>query len=160
MIDEQKLRLYGLESAFWGRWNTHAYGMIDVMERKDWEAYCELLLADGIKHPYQVQRRRTRSRPLSFATIMDSEDLQGFALQSKDYLGAKAGARMKYIAMHEVVHLLTRELTQNAHNWRFVSIYSQMIGRHVSEEAAGMFRSLAHALNVQFTEYSDRVRFA
>ncbi len=159
MTDPQKQRLYVLETIYWAKWNSHAEGMCAAMPQQEWQEYCEWILVDGLENPYYAQRRRSRTRPLTFVELASTATAVAFAHQGNDTLGAKPDFRTKYIAMHEVAHLLTRELRQNPHSWKFVSVYSQMIGRHVSEAAAPQFRGLAHAQKIQFTRCPDDVRF-
>ncbi len=159
MSDPQKQRLYCLETIFWAKWNRHAEGMCTVMDQQEWEEYCEWLLADGLENPYRGQRRRSRTKSLTFVPMDPTSTANAVAYQRTDTLGCKPEYRTKFIAMHEVAHLLTRELRQNSHGWQFVSVYAQMIGRHISERAAREFRGLAHAQSVQFTQYLDQVRF-
>jgi len=158
MTDPQKQRLYALETVYWAEWNSNAQGMRTVVSGPEWEAYCEELLADALADPYVHQRRRTRSQPLRFIDLPETDTFAACAFLSTDTLGVKATERKKYLAMHEVCHLLTRELRQNPHSWKFVSVYSQMIGRHISESAAQQFRGLAHSQSIQFTEYLSDVR--
>ncbi len=159
MNDPQKQRLYALETVFWAAWNVHAAGMHTVMRQQEWEGYCDWLLVDGLHDPYVNQRRRSRTQPLRFVELAQTEHRLAFAQLQSDVLGVQPDFRMKYIAMHEVSHLLTRELRQNSHGWRFVSVYAQMVGRHISEAAARQFRGLAHAQSIRFTQSISDIRF-
>jgi hypothetical protein len=158
MKDPQRHKLYMIETIFWAEWNEHAAGMYDVMTQQEWEEYSEFVFADGLKNPYYAQRRRTRTRPLRFVELPETYKFLASAYPSTDTLGVKPSQRKKYLAMHEVCHLLTREMTLNSHGWQFVSVYSQMIGRHVSEAAAIQFRGLAHSQSIQFTQHVSDVR--
>jgi hypothetical protein len=158
MKDPQRHRVYMLETIFWAKWNEHAEGMYSVVSQNAWEEYCEWLFADGLKNPYYAQRRRSRKQPLRFVELAETSKFLASAFPSTDTLGVRATERKKYLAMHEVCHLLTREFRLNSHGWQFVSVYSQMIGRHIGEAAARQFRGLAHAQKIQFTETIDQVR--
>ena len=142
--DPQKLKLYTSDQVFWA--TRDAYWS-DLISFEDVTSFTETVFADGLLNPYPSQLRKTCRGPV---TVGRTDTLHACAYLKQDRIVYHATFQRRWVVLHEVAHLLTRESRVNPHGWRFVAVYANMIHRHVDRQAASSFLGLCQAFGVSF----------
>ena len=151
--DTQRHRVYALDRLMWSPRldDTKAYS--EIIPIQDWSKYCEFLFTDGLRNPYQHQTRRSRrSATLRIETLPYLG--YAFAHLRTDHLQVSPDLTQLWVALHEVSHLLVPNSIRAPHYWRWMSVYMQMIERHVGSSFAEVFRACAIGHSVQSEPHS------
>lgn len=143
--DPQKLKLYTSDQVFWPSRDAHWSELISF---EDVTSFTEMVFMDGLRNPYRSQLRKTCRGPVK---VGRTDTVHACAYLKQDRIVYHATFQRRWVVLHEVAHLLTRESRVNSHGWRFVAVYANMIHRHVDRQAASSFLGLCQAFGVSFS---------
>lgn len=150
--DHNRHKVYALDSCFWQGGITDTAPLCTPVTFEAWAQYAEMLFTDGLHRPYRHQIRRTRRTPtLCIETLTDNPlNSRAYAWLRRDKLAISEQHLFKWVALHEVAHLLVPGSVTAPHYWRWMSVYIDMVQRHVSHYAAGQFLALAHCFKISW----------
>lgn len=156
--DPQRERVYDAEGCldfYW--WYLHR-DRAPLDERLGWDelvAFCRHVYADALRRPYDLQWRTARARPR--LTIEPTDGPNSFAQAWCDRLCFNEAGRTRWVALHEVAHLLADREYEPAHGWRFANVLRQMAARHIHPDASAMLSDIYRWYGVAELPFGERV---
>ena len=153
--DHNRQKVYALDTCFWGGSIRETERFCVPVSFEVWTEYAEMLFTDGLRRPYHDQIRRTRRTPsLRIDRLMPRPDetctVSAYAYLRSDRLEVSQQRLLLWLALHEVAHLLVPACLSAPHYWRWMSVYAQMMQRHVGAYAAGQFLALAECFRIEY----------
>jgi hypothetical protein len=155
--DPDKALVYAVDSVFWPMDVAALRPFVESLTFSEFEQFCDLVYSDALAAPLPGQHRRRRKAgqpivPVSEYPFMD----RAAAYVNSQRIAVGEKYRFRWVALHEVAHLLTYRATI-PHGSEFQRVYLGLIARWLSPE----FRNQYYTFLTIFGEsMSERSRSA
>ena len=147
--DSQKSEVYVADALFW--WGTVP---ADHWTRQDvsleeWGDLTRQTVRDGLAFPYpdQIRRRSAGEMPV---TVSEDNGCAYTVFRHERFEVSKESLK-PWIALHEAAHLLVPNHGE-PHYWRWVSVYSGVIGRTLGQNWGERYLDRCRAVHVQYQD--------